>query len=305
MNFENKKIIKESEFAFRDDIEIINFSSKVTKIGKKAFEGCKNLKEIFFNDGLLSIGQEAFIHCDDLIKISLPKSLVSIGGNCFSQCPKLKIIEFRGSKSEFIAKRTKDFNNLVKKINISYMNMGNSITIDNVIFEYLPDTIAKGMLTFLDKSITFDEFVSNSHIDAQVFYEKDSINFCNILKEEYDSYECNVFKSIESAAKTDSITLFYRKFAGLKKSKVIKEKDRFLVYYFSIYYEIAKCLCIVDCANIKYENLINFEKMYSEKRKQYYFIDVNGTLKLVINFSSVYYTEFEKLKDDLHVLISD
>jgi len=66
-------IEKIEDEAFKDNIKItgIECPESLREIGKHAFWGCKNLKEIKLNDGLTSIGVEAFIHTD-LESVDLP-----------------------------------------------------------------------------------------------------------------------------------------------------------------------------------------------------------------------------------------
>lgn len=66
-------IEKIEDEAFKDNIKItgVECPESLREIGKHAFWGCKNLKEIKLNDGLTSIGVEAFIHTD-LESVDLP-----------------------------------------------------------------------------------------------------------------------------------------------------------------------------------------------------------------------------------------
>ena len=66
-------IEKIADEAFKDNVKItgVECPESLREIGKHAFWGCKNLKEIKLNDGLTSIGVEAFIHTD-LESVDLP-----------------------------------------------------------------------------------------------------------------------------------------------------------------------------------------------------------------------------------------
>lgn len=66
-------IEKIADEAFKDNVKItgVECPESLREIGKHAFWGCKNLKEIKLNDGLTCIGVEAFIHTD-LESVDLP-----------------------------------------------------------------------------------------------------------------------------------------------------------------------------------------------------------------------------------------
>ena len=67
---------KIADEAFKDNIKItvVECPDSLCEIGKHAFWGCKNLKDIKFNEGLTSIGVEAFIHTG-LESVDLPSTL--------------------------------------------------------------------------------------------------------------------------------------------------------------------------------------------------------------------------------------
>ena len=69
-------IEKIADEAFKDNVKItgVECPESLREIGKHAFWGCKNLKEIKFNEGLTSIGLEAFIYTD-LESVDLPSTL--------------------------------------------------------------------------------------------------------------------------------------------------------------------------------------------------------------------------------------
>ena len=67
---------KIADEAFKDNIKItgVECPDSLREIGKHAFWGCQNLKEVKFNEGLMSIGVEAFIYTD-LESVDLPSTL--------------------------------------------------------------------------------------------------------------------------------------------------------------------------------------------------------------------------------------
>ncbi len=69
-------IEKIDDDVFKDNTKItgVECPDSLREIGKHAFWGCKNLKDIKFNEGLTSIGVEAFIYTD-LESVNLPSTL--------------------------------------------------------------------------------------------------------------------------------------------------------------------------------------------------------------------------------------
>lgn len=63
-----------------------------TKIGDKAFLGCKHIEEVVLPSNIVSIGNSAFQYCDSLKEIILPESITSIGDYAFSSCKSLESI---------------------------------------------------------------------------------------------------------------------------------------------------------------------------------------------------------------------
>lgn len=58
----------------------------VTKIGKKAFESCSELKSVVIPAGVTEIGESAFENCFELKKVSLPDGLKTICKRAFAYC---------------------------------------------------------------------------------------------------------------------------------------------------------------------------------------------------------------------------
>ncbi|MEX1819626.1 leucine-rich repeat domain-containing protein [Metamycoplasma hominis] len=67
----------------------VTIPSSIKEIGKGAFSGCRNLKEVILNEGLEKIGDEAF-SSTKIESITIPGSIKEIGGYAFSSCKNLK-----------------------------------------------------------------------------------------------------------------------------------------------------------------------------------------------------------------------
>ena len=58
-------------------------------IGKSAFYGCVNLKEIELGEAINSIENDAFLGCENLFSLTIPASVTKIGASAFSSCYRL------------------------------------------------------------------------------------------------------------------------------------------------------------------------------------------------------------------------
>lgn len=77
---------------FGADIESIEIPDNITRIGKHAFEECKNLKNVQLSDSLKTIDQAAFRDCTNLKGLVLPDSLTVIGAEAFKGCDNIVIL---------------------------------------------------------------------------------------------------------------------------------------------------------------------------------------------------------------------
>lgn len=75
------------------DLEKVVFPKMFTSIGKRAFSGCKRLKEVVFGDRIISIKEEAFKGCGIEI-LNLPEDIEIIKDNAFADCKQLKKVIF-------------------------------------------------------------------------------------------------------------------------------------------------------------------------------------------------------------------
>ena len=99
-------LTKVGEGAFKgcDRLISLNNVSKITDIGEETFSGCTNLNtEILLNnDNLRNIGKKAFFNCTTLNSAVFSSSMVSVGDEAFSGCAGIKLVEFKsGIKAEF------------------------------------------------------------------------------------------------------------------------------------------------------------------------------------------------------------
>ena len=74
------------------DVTIIRFHPSVVEVEKRAFQDCKQLREVVFNDGLRKIGWQAFRSCQSLSSIALPSTVTEIDECAFMNCKQLREI---------------------------------------------------------------------------------------------------------------------------------------------------------------------------------------------------------------------
>lgn len=63
--------------------QMFEFPNGVKHIGKNAFYGCRNMREVVLPEGLLSMGENAFYNCG-LFRVSFPSTLTHLPMNCFA-----------------------------------------------------------------------------------------------------------------------------------------------------------------------------------------------------------------------------
>ncbi len=66
--------------------------NSVTKIGRRAFLGCRELKSVVIPDSVTIIEREAFLACCELESVTIPDSVTSIGDFAFYNCDSLESI---------------------------------------------------------------------------------------------------------------------------------------------------------------------------------------------------------------------
>ncbi len=72
------------------EAESVSLPSTLKKIGKCAFYGCENLKEINLPEGLEYIDNMAFMDCYSLKKVVIPNSVTTLFGAVFLNCKNLE-----------------------------------------------------------------------------------------------------------------------------------------------------------------------------------------------------------------------
>ena len=75
-------------------------NSKVTSIGKSAFEGCADLTSITLPSTLESIGEGAFYGCSGLTYVKIPNGVTKICSGAFSVCINLVCVTIPGSVTD-------------------------------------------------------------------------------------------------------------------------------------------------------------------------------------------------------------
>ena len=73
-----------------EELQTLVIPADITAIGKSAFQGCRDLREVVISEGCTSIGDYAFSSCQQLQKVSVPDSLMTIGSDVFSFCYNLE-----------------------------------------------------------------------------------------------------------------------------------------------------------------------------------------------------------------------
>ena len=80
----------------------VTIGDGVTSIGDYAFHGCTSLTSVTIPDSVTSIGERAFESCETLTTVSIGKGIRSIDNMAFD-CDSLRIINFSGTKNEWLA----------------------------------------------------------------------------------------------------------------------------------------------------------------------------------------------------------
>ncbi len=91
-----KKILYISDFAFANNYKLkkVTFHSKIKKIGKSAFENCKQLEHVKFigQSELVVIPEKCFLGCENLSNFEIPEEVGIIKKYAFKGCTNIKKI---------------------------------------------------------------------------------------------------------------------------------------------------------------------------------------------------------------------
>ncbi len=75
---------------FPKTIEIVSLPSGLTRIGRNAFKGCSNLKEVIIPDSVVEFRSNVFYGCSNLKTIMIPPRVTIIPMSLFSNCTSLE-----------------------------------------------------------------------------------------------------------------------------------------------------------------------------------------------------------------------
>ena len=82
-----------------DPTDSFSVPNTVRKIGRSAFFGCTNLKNVEIQSNVAIIDRSAFAFCKNLVEISIPDSVEIISEWAFANCTNLKYVSFPDSAS--------------------------------------------------------------------------------------------------------------------------------------------------------------------------------------------------------------
>lgn len=71
---------------YNAEFDSISIPDHITRIGKFAFMGCKNLKSVDIGNSVSVIGDAAFAKCTNLKQVFLPNSVKILGKEVFKDC---------------------------------------------------------------------------------------------------------------------------------------------------------------------------------------------------------------------------
>lgn len=73
-------------YDLKNNIELVTVSGKVESVGKNAFNGYPNLKEVYLGSSTQTVGENSFANCRNLSLVSSTASTLIIGANAFEGC---------------------------------------------------------------------------------------------------------------------------------------------------------------------------------------------------------------------------
>ena len=144
----------------------------VTCIGKRAFYGCKGLKQVILPKTITTIGDYAFAECRQLHKFVFPEGAASVGDYAFYNCMALKEIVLGKNISA-----------------IGYGAFKNCLELDKITMD-----IAPGRKNCLN-SILQDEF---QEVDVTLHYMDDGGNVGDVAHLVFTDYQYEYVPEIEA-----------------------------------------------------------------------------------------------------------
>ena len=85
------------------NLKSITIPNSVTEMGRRAFSGCSSLTSIAIPDSVTEIGKYAFDGCKSLTSITIPDGVTSIGDGAFYNCSSLTEIKVASENSNYVS----------------------------------------------------------------------------------------------------------------------------------------------------------------------------------------------------------
>ena len=85
------------------NLKSITIPNSVTEMGRRAFSGCSSLTGIAIPDSVTEIGKYAFDGCKSLTSITIPDGVTSIGYGAFYNCSSLTEIKVASENSNYVS----------------------------------------------------------------------------------------------------------------------------------------------------------------------------------------------------------
>lgn len=108
----------ETSITIPSSVKIEGYTFKVTSIGKKAFNGCKKLKNVTIGSQVLKIGASAFASNKKLAKVTLGSGVAAIESKAFYKDSVLKTVTIKSSKLKTVKKQAFSGISLKAKIRV-------------------------------------------------------------------------------------------------------------------------------------------------------------------------------------------
>lgn len=97
---DDQPVVALDEYIFKgfSTLTCIEIPASVRSVGKRAFDSCSNLSEIFGMQGVTNMGQAVFNQCENLQSLSWPKNLKIVPDQTFYKCTCFQSIKFTGDE---------------------------------------------------------------------------------------------------------------------------------------------------------------------------------------------------------------